>query len=212
MAGPGTLLLSPEPGHAGEARIITICTWYVEPVEARRTEPTEWDPASPRVTRVDSLETSLDPAPRVEFALVADCVQAVGGKLYVLGGGWDMLWVGSFPVRHPSMGIGIRIRVPWSHLDEFVLSVDLVDEDGQSLFGGKRLSQRIRVKRRMGRPAGSDTGVTRAFTFNNLLFPKPGGYAFPIFVGSAEVARIRFRVEQRSRRPGHPTRGSAADG
>ena len=150
---------------------------------------------------MESFEASLDPAPRVEFAMVADAVQAMGGKLYVLGGGWDMLWVGSFPARHPSMGIGLRIRVPWSHIDEFELSVDLVNEDGKSLFGGKRFSQRIKVTRRLGRPAGSDTGVTRAFTFNNLLFPKPGGYAFPIFVSGTEVARVRFRVEKRAGRP-----------
>ena len=161
---------------------------------------------------MDSLETSLDPTPRVEFAIVADAVQAVGGKLYVLGGGWDMLWVGSFPARHPSMGIGIRVRVPWSHLDEFTLSVDLVDEDGMSLFGGKRFSQKIKVRRRLGRPAGADTGVTRAFTFNNLLFPKPGGYAFPIFVGSTEVARIRFRVDKRTARPRRPAPGPVPPG
>ena len=161
---------------------------------------------------MDSLETSLDPTPRVEFAMVADAVQAVGGKLNVLGGGWDMLWVGSFPARHPSIGLGLRIQVPWSHVDEFALSVDLVDEDGMSLFGGKRFSQRIRVARRPGRPAGSDTGVTRAFTFNNLLFPKPGGYAFPIFVGTTEVARIRFRVQKRLGRPPRAAQGPETPG
>ena len=158
---------------------------------------------------MDSLESTLDPTPRVEFAMVADAVQAVGGKLYVLGGGWDLLWVGSFPARHPSMGLGIRVRVPWSSPGQFSLSVDLVDEDGNSLFGGKRLAQRIKVTRRAGRPAGSDTGITRAFTFNNLVFPKPGGYAFPIFVGDVEVSRIRFRVQKRSGRPAQPAPGPA---
>ena len=42
--------------------------------------------------------------------------------------------------------------------------------------------------------------MTRAFTFNNLVFPKPGGYAFAIFVGEEEVSRIRFRVLERVRR------------
>ncbi len=144
--------------------------------------------------------------------MVADAVHAVGGKLYVLGGGWDMLWVGSFPIRHPSLGIGIRIRVPWSHIDEFSLSVDLVDEDGKSLFGGKRFTQKIKVTRRLGRPAGSDTGITRAFTFNNLLFIRPGGYAFTIFVESTEVARIRFRVEKRLGRPSRQPPGEESPG
>ena len=142
----------------------------------------------------------LDPYPQVEFAMVADAVQAVGGKLYVIGGGWDTLFVRSFPARHPTMGIGMRIRVPWSHVDEFTLSVDLVDEDGASLFKGRALSQKIRVNRTPSMAAGSDMGVMRAFTFNNLVFPKEGGYAFRIAMNDSEVSRLRFRIRLRPQR------------
>ena len=139
----------------------------------------------------------LDPHPQVEFAMVADAVQAVAGKLYVIGGGWDTLFVRSFPARHPTMGIGLRIRVPWSHVDEFTLSVDLVDEDGASLFKGKALAQKIKVNRTPTMAAGSDLGVMRAFTFNNLIFLKEGGYAFRIAVNDVEVSRLRFRIRGR---------------
>jgi hypothetical protein len=50
--------------------------------------------------------------PTVDVALLADAVQAVRGKLFILGGGWDTLWVRSFPARHPSLAIGLRLRVP----------------------------------------------------------------------------------------------------
>ena len=139
----------------------------------------------------------LDPTPSIEFAFVADAVQAVAGKLYVIGGGWDTLFVRSFPARHPTMGIGVRVRVPWSDIEEFSLSVDLVDEDGTSLFNGRSLTQRIKVRRTLGVVAGSDMGIVRAFTFNNLAFPNEGGYAFRLLVNDTEVSRLRFRIRQR---------------
>ncbi len=144
---------------------------------------------------MESLESSeLNPLPQIEFAMVADAVQAVAGKLYIIGGGWDTLFVRAFPARHPTLGIGMRIRIPWSDLDTFTLAVDLVDEDGSSLFKGKRLAQRIKINRPPAMPAGGDMGIVRAFTFNNLVFPKEGGYAFRILVDDNEVSRMRFRL------------------
>ena len=158
---------------------------------------------------MESPENSeLSPVPQVEFAMVADAVQAVAGKLYVIGGGWDTLFVRGFPARHPTMGIGMRIRVPWSDIEEFSLSVDLVDEDGNSLFQGRTLSQRIKIIRSPAMPAGSDMGVVRAFTFNSLAFKKEGGYAFRILVDDEEVSRLRFRLRQRQQ-PGGPVIESA---
>ena len=73
--------------------------------------------------------------PSVDIALLADAVQASQGKLYVLGGGWDVLTVRSLPARHPSMGIGLRVRVPWGWPGEsVVLEVELQDEDGWSVL------------------------------------------------------------------------------
>ena len=73
--------------------------------------------------------------PTIDVALLADAVQAVRGKLFVLGGGWDTLWVRSFPARHPSMAIGLRLRVPSSwRADVLDLSVDLQDADGAPLI------------------------------------------------------------------------------
>lgn len=141
---------------------------------------------------------ALDPTPSLDFALIADAVQAVAGKLYVMGGGWDNLYVSRFPARHHTMGIGMRFRVPWAMADDhFAVSVDLVDEDGTSIFGGKQLSQRIPVRRPPYLPVGGDMPVVRAFTLNNLPFAHPGGYAYVIRVGDKEVSRVRFWVRER---------------
>ncbi len=108
--------------------------------------------------------------PTVDVALLADAVQAVRGKLFVLGGGWDTLWVRSFPARHPSMAIGLRLRVPTSgRADVLDLSVELQDADGAPLLS-KPLSHQVRLPTQPQAPSPTDFGVVRSFTFNNLLF------------------------------------------
>jgi len=152
------------------------------------------DPMDPMDVGPDALE----PLPQIEFAMLADGVQAVGGKLFVLGGGWDTLWVRGFPARHPTMGIGMRLRIPWAFSErDFDLGVDLMDEDGASLFQGRKLVQKIPFRRPSGLPVGGDVGLVRAFTFSNLALPREGGYAFRILVNDHEVSRLRFWVRTR---------------
>lgn len=135
--------------------------------------------------------------PEVEVAILADAVQAVAGKLYVLGGGWDTLFASRFPARHPSLGIGVRVRVPWNQVDQdFTLSVDLVDEDGHSVFGDKTISQPFKAGRPKGVPDGIDVGVVRALTINGLVFPHEGGYSFVVSIDGVEAQRISFRVRE----------------
>lgn len=143
--------------------------------------------------------TLFGPAPEIEVAILADAVQAVAGKLFVLGGAWDTLFASRFPARHHTLGIGLRIRVPWDRTDdEIPLVVDLVDEDGHSVFSGGPIRQPVRAGRPDGVPEGSDVGVVRAMTLNGLVFPRPGGYAFVISLDDVEKHRISFRVVERS--------------
>jgi hypothetical protein len=141
-------------------------------------------------------ETEITPA--VDFALLADAVQVLQGKLYVLGGGWNTLFVSGFPARHPSLGVGLRVRVPWSWTDRsLVIGVDLQDEDGARMLPGNAISQSVKVSRPAGMPDGSDVVLARSFTFNNLTFPKPGGYSFVISLDEEIADRLRFTVLRR---------------
>lgn len=136
--------------------------------------------------------------PSVDFALLADAVQASQGKLFVLGGGWDTLFVRSFPARHASLGIGMRVRVPWSWADQVVvISVDLQDEDGARVLPSDPLTHGIRVARPEGFPEGTDVGLVRAFTFNNLVIPHEGAYSFVISLNQVVADRLRFNVRLR---------------
>jgi hypothetical protein len=135
--------------------------------------------------------------PAVDFALLADAVQALSGKLYVLGGGWDILTLASFPARHPSLAIGIRVRVPWSRADETLrIGVDLQDEDGRRLLPGPELIHEVKVHRPAGLPQGSDIGLVRSFTFNNLLFEGPGAFSFVISINEEVASRLRFSARK----------------
>lgn len=145
---------------------------------------------------MDSPPDALGPT--VDVALLADSVQAVRGKLFVLGGGWDTLWVQRFPARHPSLAIGLRLRVPVSwNSDILNLSVELQDEDGQPLLP-RPLTHDIRLPVDIPHPpSASDFGLIRSFTFNNLRFDHQGAYSFVISVDGDPVSRIRFTVRAR---------------
>ncbi len=135
--------------------------------------------------------------PTVDVALLADAVQAVRGKLFVLGGGWDTLWVRSFPARHPSLAIGLRLRVPSSWGEESLkVSVELQDADGAAMLP-QPLAHVVTLPGRNQPSATTDFGLIRSFTFNNLLFRKEGSYSFVISVDDEPVSRLRFAVRAR---------------
>jgi hypothetical protein len=156
---------------------------------------------------VDFAPDSIGPT--VDVALLADSVQAVRGKLFILGGGWDTLWVRSFPARHPSLAIGLRLRVPVSWgTDALSLSVELQDEDGAPLLP-RPLSHKIRLPDGPHSPSTTDFGLIRSFTFNNLLFQREGSYSFVISVDDEPVSRLRFAVRKREVPPGAGNRPEA---
>ncbi len=135
-----------------------------------------------------------DIRPVVDLALVADAVQVARGKLFILGGGWNTLLVPSFPVKHPSMAVAVRVRIPWSWTGRPIdVKVDLEDGDGRRLFPNP-IHQKIQVRKPEGMPVGSDVVVPRAFTISNLTFEAPGGYAFVITLDDVVAERIRFSV------------------
>ncbi|MGH3650728.1 MAG: DUF6941 family protein [Acidimicrobiia bacterium] len=152
---------------------------------------------------MDSPPNGLGPT--VDVALLADAVQAVRGKLFVLGGGWDTLWVRQLPARHPSLAIGLRLRIPFSWSSESLeLSVELQDEDGHPLLP-RPLSHDLRLpSTRPQSSTASDFGLVRSFTFNNLQFDREGAYSFVISVDGQPVSRLRFTVRARAGGPPQP--------
>jgi len=94
---------------------------------------------------------------KLDYLIVADAADAVGGKLYLLGGGWDRLLVPQLPgPPAASFAVAVGISVPWGLTNKKLrLSIDVLDADGghvAQLAGGE-----IEV----GRPPGIRVGVSQ---------------------------------------------------
>ena len=90
--------------------------------------------------------------------LLADAAQAVGGKLFILGGGWSV--TGPGPTL---MAMAIKIEVPWDRTNlRHRWTLTLVDEDGRPIqTPGAQSVQSVRVAGdfEVGRPAGLAQGT-----------------------------------------------------
>lgn len=131
-------------------------------------------------------------------ALLCDAAQAVGDKLYVLGGGWSYVWPAES--RAPVMiAIAVHLSIPWSMANQRLsLDARLVTEDGEQVeqeFGDVRAEGQIEA----GRPAGIRQGAPLAVAFA-LQFPglrlDYGGYLWEISIDGSVLSRLPFQVAE----------------
>lgn len=111
--------------------------------------------------------------------LIADAAQAVGGKLYIIGGGWSL----TGPAPSPS-ALAIKIDVPWSEANrKHSWKAFLEDGDGQPVV--------------LPSPAG-DSNVEVGGDFEvgrppGLLEGTPLDLAIAINIGPMPLAPGRYR-------------------
>jgi len=76
------------------------------------------------------METALpETSPKVEFLLLADRAEAINGKLYLMGGAWDRMWVADF-AQPQSVSFAVGLLVPWSAThEEHRLSIRITGDD-----------------------------------------------------------------------------------
>ena len=73
----------------------------------------------------------------VEWLIIADAAQVVGGKLYLLGGGYDRVTLPKGPPAGHSMAVAVSFRVPWNETNvKHDFELKILDGDGQEIFGG----------------------------------------------------------------------------
>ncbi len=128
---------------------------------------------------------------RTEWLILADAAQIVGGKLFLMGGGWDMLTANRpFPVTQ-HCAIAVSYVVPWTETNQqFSVEVVIVSDDGKEL--GKIQGQ-VEAGRPPGTPPGSEQRTQIAAELN-LEFTEPGSFAIISSVGGFEDLRTAFRV------------------
>lgn len=126
--------------------------------------------------------------------LLCDAADQVNGKLYILGGGWSLIFAPDHPV--PTT-VAVKLAVPWDQTNrQMSLVCRLVDEDGNpvDLGGGEiRAEGGFEAGRPPGIKPGTPIDVPITLPFGHLAYPA-GGYVFELEVNGEIVARAPFRV------------------
>jgi hypothetical protein len=132
--------------------------------------------------------------------LLCDHAQEVGGKLYVLGGGWS-IYRGT-PI---TMALAIKIDVPWDEGNQpHEVVARLVTEDGGDPIvpgpdGSEPEPRRIEFQGRFeaGRPAGlvpgTDLDAPLAINIANLPLGA-GRYEWRVMIDGEHADRLPFAV------------------
>jgi hypothetical protein len=127
----------------------------------------------------------------VEWLILADAAQVVGNKLYLLGGGWDVLTVNTaFPTRQ-HCALAASFRVPWNETNmRHPVEIVIATEDQQEVA-------KVQFQVEVGRPAGIQPGIdqrSQVAIALDLEFKAPGAFVITAAVGGEERARTHFRV------------------
>jgi hypothetical protein len=89
--------------------------------------------------------------------ILCDAAQVAEGKLYIMGGGWNM----TGPAPTPS-ALGILIEVPWDRTNApFVLRLELREQDGPHVMQPGPLGPQpvqLQAQMEVGRPPGVAKG------------------------------------------------------
>lgn len=103
--------------------------------------------------------------------ILADSAQAVGGKLYILGGGWSV----TGPEPSP-MALAIKIEIPWDQTNQkHKLRLELIDSDGNPVDSPDQEGTPLFIEGdfEVGRPPGMKPGTPIDFPFAINLGPIP---------------------------------------
>ncbi|MGA3056716.1 MAG: hypothetical protein ABSE70_01570 [Candidatus Limnocylindrales bacterium] len=113
------------------------------------------------------------PHAEIEYLILADQVEALNGKLYMMGGGWDSVFVASVEQPVP-VSIACGVLVPWNETDDnHALAIAVQDLDGTAV------APPFSVTFKTGRSPSMENGASTHVPFAvqaQLKFPSHGEY------------------------------------
>lgn len=133
---------------------------------------------------------------RIEYALLADHADIAGGKLYLMGGGWDTYHAPQAPVQM-RIAVALGVRVGWDETNQPVpVRVFIENDDGTEIV---RVDGTLNVGRPPHLPPGTAQLAQMAVNLPTNL-PEFGGYRVRITAGDPPVTdevAIPFRTLKR---------------
>ncbi len=128
---------------------------------------------------------------QIGFLLLADHSESVNGKLYMVGGGWNMLRLPELP-HEWGFHIALGLDVGWDETNtSHTLLVNVHDPDGVEL--GEGLSAEFEAGRPPGMPAGQEQRLVMSIGFS-ANFQNSGPHAAVVQANGEEIGRARFYV------------------
>lgn len=139
--------------------------------------------------------------------MLADSAQVQAGKLYILGGGWNV--TGPQPV--PSALAGL-VRVEWSEANQdHTLRFELVSDDGRPFMAPTAAGLEpfhVEMKFQVGRPPGiapgSELNVPFAINIGPLPLEPGRRYEWRPRIDGLDCAGDRLAFSMRQAAPGQP--------
>lgn len=130
---------------------------------------------------------------KVPFAFLADyAVANTDGKIYVIGGGFDSIFVGALPAMHPHMALVVKLEfAPAECGQQHTIAVHPLDADGSPFLPVATMQVTPQKS-----PQYPHMPATFQYVLNiqGLVLSKEGEYAFSILVDSQEAASIPLRI------------------
>ena len=128
----------------------------------------------------------------IEWLILADAAEVTGGKLYLLGGGFDRINIASPLPQRRRMALAVSISVPWASTNErHRLTLDFVDEDGNK-------QANVEGEFEVGRPPGAKAGQTQRIQLALQAELELKKFSANVVVGSidgVESRRVHYNVQ-----------------
>ena len=128
----------------------------------------------------------------IEWLILADAAEVNGGKLYLLGGGFDRINIASPLPQRRRMALAVSISVPWASTNErHRLTLDFVDEDGNK-------QANVEGEFEVGRPPGAKAGQMQRIQLAlqaELDLKKFGANVVVGSIDGVESRRVHYNVQ-----------------
>ena len=128
----------------------------------------------------------------IEWLILADAAEVNGGKLYLLGGGFDRINIASPLPQRRRMALAVSISVPWASTNErHRLTLEFVDEDGNR-------QANVEGEFEVGRPPGAKAGQMQRIQLAlqaDLEIKKFGANVVVGSIDGVESRRVHYNVQ-----------------
>jgi len=131
---------------------------------------------------------------------LADSVAVAEGKLYIQGGGWNRIMVGSLPARHDRIGIGLQLRADGTVRGPHRFELRVLDPDDRELTLGadgdvRRPGGEVTIQ---GGSGVEDIAIPLAINLDGMVLERPGRYRLVVSVDGEDRLMLAFVVQLRT--------------